>query len=270
MASRPVAARGALLSLLGVALALAGCGGAEQSGSESPSAPATTTAAARMTVTAYFLRDGKVAPVHLRAPQSEAVARAALEAVLAGPPSGYESAIPAGTRLLGLTIDNGVATVDLSQDFRGVDAPAEAQLVYTLTRFGTVDGVSLQIEGSDEPLLGSEREVLDHPATRADYETETPAILIETPAPGDTVGAPLRIAGTSNVFEANMALQVFQNDTKLVDTFVTASSGSGDRGTFDAEVPLDVTGPVRIVMYAPSAENGQPQHQVEVPVTVAG
>jgi hypothetical protein len=84
------------------------------------------------------------------------------------------------------------------------------------------------------------------------------------------VTSPVRIAGTSNTFEANMHLDVYQGEQKLVDTFLTATSGSGDRGTFETTVPLDVTGDVRIVLYAPSAEDGSPQHQVDVPVTVSG
>lgn len=255
-------------------LALAGCGGAQQAATVSTGRPAGTATAEQMTVTAYFLRDEKVAVLHARTEKSDAVARASMEALLNGPPPGYSSAVPAGTRLLGLAIDGGTATVDLSQEFESGGGSASmlgrlAQVVYTLTQFPSVERVALEIEGKHVEALGGEGVVLDRPQTRADYEAQTPPILIESPARGDTVSAPVRITGTSNVYEANMALQVFQGEKKLVDTFLTASSGSGDRGTFDTEVPLDVTGPVRIVMYAPSGENGEPQHQVDVPITVA-
>ncbi len=267
------------LSLLSLLPVLAGCGGAESSAEQSTTVPTatggtTTTSQAQMTVAAYFLRDEKVAVAHVQVPKSDGVARASMEALLAGPKDGLATAIPDGTKLLGVTISDGVATVDLSEEF-GSDGGSSsmqarlAQVVYTLTQFPTVDSVAFEIDGEPVTSLGGEV-MVDRPQTRKDYEEQTPVILVETPVPGSTVTSPVRLAGTSNVFEANMHLDVYQGDTKVVDTFVTASSGSGERGTFDTSVPLDVTGPVRIVLYAPSAEDGSPQHQVEVPVTVAG
>jgi germination protein M len=271
-------AKRALLPL--ALLLLAGCGGAQQSGSETTTASTgtstgtTTTAEQLMTARAYFLRDGKVAITQSEVPRSAAVARSAVELLLAGPPPGLATSIPDGTRLRGLSISDGVATVDLSGEFGsggGPDSMAQrlAQVVYTLTQFPSVTGVSFELDGKPVASLG-DGIPLDRPQTRADYEDQTPVILVERPVAGDTVSSPVRLAGTSNVFEANMHLDVYQGETKIVDTFVTASSGSGERGTFDTTVPLDVKGPVRIVLYAPSAEDGSPQHLVEVPVTVAG
>jgi hypothetical protein len=267
--------------LLIALLALAGCGGARESGSDTTApvtATTTTTTEQLMTARAYFLRDEKVAVSQSQVPKSTAVARAALELLLAGPPPGLATSIPAGTHLRGLSISDGVATVDLSGEFgSGGGSGAStgltgrlAQVVYTLTQFPSVTGVSFELDGKPVSTLGGEGIALDRPQTRADYEDETPVILVERPLAGDTVSSPLRLAGTSNVFEANMHLDVYQGETKVLDTFVTASSGSGERGTFDTSVPLDVKGPVRIVLYAPSAEDGTPQHLVEVPVTVTG
>jgi germination protein M len=274
--SEPMAKR----ALFPIALVLlAGCGGAQQasSGSTGADTGATTrtTGHALMSAKAYFLRDEKVAVAESQVQRSDGVARAALEALLAGPPVGLGTAIPDGTRLLGLSISDGVATVDLSGEFGSGGGSASmlarlAQVVYTLTQFPSVEGVSFELDGVPAETLGGEGVVLDHPQTRADYEEQTPIILVETPLPGDTVASPIRLTGTSNVFEANMHLDVYQGDTKLVDTFVTASSGSGERGTFETTVPLDVSGPVRIVLYAPSAEDGSAQHEVDVAVTVAG
>jgi len=269
-------------ALLSVAVVvLAGCGGAEPNAVTSgPSAgtgtsttsTASETAARTMSARAYFLRDGMVAASEAQVPRSPAVARAALEALLAGPPPGLASAIPAGTRLHDVSIADGVATVDLSHEFAAGDATTArarlAQVVYTLTQFSSVDGVVLELDGKPLPTL--DEVVLDRPQTRADYDDQTPIIFVETPLPGDHVSSPIRLAGTSNVYEANMHLDVYQGENKIVDTFFSASSGSGERGTFETSVPLDVTGPVRIVLYAPSAEDGTPQHLVEVPVDVAG
>ena len=77
-----------------------------------------------------------------------------LEALLAGPPagSGLVSAIPSGTRLLGCSIENGVAYVDLSQpygDLVGVDLTlADYSITLTLAQLEEVDGVVITVNGS--------------------------------------------------------------------------------------------------------------------------
>ncbi len=270
--------RSALLLAVPLALiVLAGCGGSQESATTSTAGPAGTTTSSdeKMAVYPYFLRNEQVAITRAHVPKSAGVARASVEALLAGAPEGSSTAIPDGTRLLGLTIADGVATVDLSKEFGSGGGSSSmlgrlAQVVYTLTQFPSVTGVDFKLDGKPATTLGGEGVVLDHPQTRADYEDQTPVILVETPLPGDDVTSPVRIAGTSNTFEANMHLDIYQGEKKLVDTFLTATSGSGERGTFETSVPVDVTGDVRIVLYAPSAEDGSPQHQVDVPVTISG
>ena len=97
-------------------------------------------------------------PTLSEVPKTTAVATAAMKALLAGPPPiegenfGPATAIPEGTRLLGLTIKNGIATVNLSTEFAagtGEESMEDrlAQVVYTLTQFGTIRSVVFQIEG---------------------------------------------------------------------------------------------------------------------------
>src|SRR5437867_4018325 len=75
-------------ALLALTLSLAGCGGGSSS---SPTTTATTPGAGEMTLTAYFVRDGKVAPVDIQVPRTKAVATAALQALIDGPPTGFET-----------------------------------------------------------------------------------------------------------------------------------------------------------------------------------
>jgi germination protein M len=105
--------------------------------------------------------------------------------------------------------------------------------------------------------------------TRASFEDETPAILVETPLPDATVSGPLRVAGTANTFEATFMIQVFVAGTKVYDHFATATSGSGTRGTYDVSIPVRATGAGKLVVFESSAENGQPLHQVEIPLRFA-
>ena len=92
-------------------------------------------------------------------PGTKAVATAAVNALLAGPTAlesrnAISTAVPDGTQLLGLTIEGGVATVNLSSEFAsGGDANAAqtriGQVVYTLTQFPSVKSVVVQVEGVD-------------------------------------------------------------------------------------------------------------------------
>ena len=232
-------------------LVLAACGGG--SSSSTPTGSATTTAPReRMTLTAYFLRDGRVAPVHVRVERTKAVASAALRALFADPPAGLETDIPAGIDSFDLAIAGGTAALSLVST-GDLTRPARAQIVYTLTQFPTIERVRIGDAGA---------------TTRSDYEDETPIILVETPAPGDKVSSPIHVAGTANTFEATLQLRVVQNGRKLYEHFVTATSGSGQRGTFAWDIPIDATGPATLVAFEYSAKDGSEIHKVEIPVTL--
>jgi hypothetical protein len=207
-----------------------------------------------------------------------AVARAALEELFAGPTaeeqsSGLVSAVPAATKLLGVSIADRVATVDLGAAFDDGGGSASmlgriAQVVATLTRFPTVDRVAFRIDGRSVKTIGGEGVVVDPPVGRAAIEEQTPQILVESPLPGDTVTSPIRLRGTANVFEATVSIDVRGANHKLLKrTFTTATSGTGTRGTFDTELTLPGhEGDVTVVAYESSAEDGRPLHVVEVPL----
>jgi hypothetical protein len=216
----------------------------------------TTTPAAEVALRIYLVRDGRVAPVRRLVPRTPAVGQAALDELQAGPTTderaaGLSTAL-GNLRLTGLTIKDGEA--DLGR-LTHVSQLAEAQIVYTLTQFPSVRKVRI---GDD---------VLD----RGDLEDVTPVILVESPLPGETVTSPIDVRGTSNTFEATMRLEVRRGTSVLAAETVTASSGSGERGTFAATLDVDAPpGPIVLVAFEPSAENGQPLHTVRIPLTLAG
>jgi hypothetical protein len=224
-------------------------------------APTTTSTTATTTdtqpqvaVRIYLVRDGRVSPVRRLVATTQAIGQAALDELQAGPTddergAGLSTAI-GSLRLGGLSIKDGEA--DLG-DLTHVSQLAEGQIAYTLMQFPTVRKVRI---GDD---------VLE----RSDLEDVTPVILIESPLPGETVSSPIHVSGTSNTFEATMRLEVRRGSQVLTGETVTATSGSGQRGTFSAM--LDVTaapGPITLVAYEPSAENGRPIHTVTVPLTL--
>ena len=157
------------------------------------------------------------------------------------------TAIPDGTRLLDLSITDGVATVDLSREFesgrrqRAAMFVRLAQVVYTLTQFPTVDTVRLELDGEPVEVFGSEGIILDQPLTRADYRDQLPAIFVDRPAWGAALGNPGAVAGLANVFEATFRVQVQDAAGGIVaDRQVMASCGTGCWGTFRTTVEYDV------------------------------
>jgi spore germination protein GerM len=101
--------------------------------------------------------------------------RQAVEALLAGPTPeerarGIGTEIPAGTRLRGLIVREGVAFVDLSEALAsgGGSASMQArvwQVVYTGTQLG-VRHVRILIEGAERTALGGEGVLIDRPLAR--------------------------------------------------------------------------------------------------------
>ena len=114
-----------------------------------------------------------------------------------------------------------------------------AQVVYTITQFPTVKGVVFSLDGEPIDVLGGEGVVIDHPLTRRDYADLLPAILVTSPALNQAVASPVVIRGSSNVFEANVGIQILdENGDVLVETFTTATCGTGCRGTYRIARPL--------------------------------
>jgi hypothetical protein len=215
-----------------------------------------------------------------RSAQTLAVGRAALEELIAGPESGdgarVSSAVPAGTRLLGLNIEDGLATVDLSSEFESGGGSLSmqmrlAQVVFTLTQFPTVDAVAFRLDGEPVSVFSGEGIVLDGPVDRGDYADLLPAILVESPAPGARIASPVNVSGTANVFEANVTVRVLNAAGKeLARTFTTATCGTGCRGDFSTTLafPAQPAGAEGFVVVEDddAAGMGFPPHQVKIPI----
>jgi germination protein M len=200
----------------------------------------------------YFLRDGKVAPEQRGITTGPAIATVTIHQLLEGPATDLTTAIPRELRLRRLAIDRGVASVELSP--RLTDREALAQIVYTLTQFPTVKGVAIN---------GASR------VDRADFEAQTPPILVESPLPGEYVESGFEVAGTANTFEATFNYELKDAGGRVLrKDFVTATSGSGTRGTFEFTVPFEVEKPQqgKLVVFELSAEDGSRVHESEIPL----
>ena len=260
----------ALLAALAVA---AGCGAdddpeppaaapppAATPGPPPPAPPATTgtetTPGGATSVAVYLLLDGRVHPVRREIEPTQAVARAALGELFGGPTAeerdvGLDTGIEGAPAIERLSIADGIATVDLEP------CPPMAQVVFTLTQFPSVEAVAGACSGGRR-------------LTRTSLEDASPAILVESPLLGDAAASPLRIRGTANTFEANFQVEVVDWDGRIVaEDFVTATSGSGTRGTFDASIPFEVNRPGgALIVFESSAKDGSRMNLVEIPLAL--
>ena len=252
----------------------------DASSDASPSASAGGTTVVR----AYFYLDGPMGsaglvPVAREIPEQLTVGTAALEALLAGPTNdetaaGVASAVPAGSRLLGLAIADGVATVDLSTEFDSGGGSTSifvrlGQVIYTLTQFPTVQAVRFQIDGRLVTVFSSEGLIIDSPLGRSDNDDVLPAIFVDRPAFGATLGNPARISGSANVFEAAFLITILDgNGARLAEVPAMATCGTGCRGTFDVTIAYSVTeaGWGTLRAWDASARDGSPENVRDYPV----
>jgi hypothetical protein len=208
-------------------------------------------------------------------------ATASLKALLAGPTAAEQTAglgttIPVGTRLLGLSIADSTARVDLSGEFASGGGSLSmtarvAQVVYTLTRFPTIRDVEFLVDGEPIEALGGEGVVLDGAQRRADWRDFEPPIFVESPGVGAVVSSPFALTGTASVFEASFITRlVDSSERRIVSTPVQASRGAPGRGRFGKEIAFS-TSAARgtLIVYAQSMEDGSRQFEVRVPVTFA-
>jgi hypothetical protein len=201
-----------------------------------------TVAEQRTTLQLYFLaQDGQLVAATRDVEHTLAPGGAALRE-LTNPSEGATTQVPDG---LHLAIDQGKADVTGAT----LNDAALAQVVYTLTSFPTVQTVNGK--------------------TRKDVESFAPAILVENPSPGEAVTSPLRATGTANTFEATFNYSLKDaTGNEIAHDFVTATSGTGERGTFDFTAPftVDIAQDGTLAVFELSAEDGSVIHERRIPL----
>lgn len=236
-----------------------------------------------LTLQVWLARSDGLVPVQRAHAWTLAAAKAAIEALLAGPTaaeraSGLSSAIPKGTKLLGISLHNGVATIDFTSEYATGGGALSmqdrlGQVVYTLTGFPTIKRVLFRLDGAPVHVFSSEGIVLDHAVSRSDYVNLLPPITVTEPTRGELVTSPATVSGEANVFEANVSIEVLDAHGRVVGKAVTlATCGTGCRGTFSTPVTFAVTSkqPGTIVVHDDDAAGlGTPPHIVRIPVTLA-
>jgi spore germination protein GerM len=153
-----------------------------------------------------LLRPIRLGEVSRQATSALTTPQVAMRALLEGPTTAerarFRTAIPAETQVLGVTVNGGVADVNLTAQFEAAEAEIiqlvrVAQVVWTLTELPDVDSVRFRIHGVAQPVI-DERGVAHDRVGRGRYsglapqEEEVPALgPAGTPAASPTP-APLQ------------------------------------------------------------------------------
>jgi hypothetical protein len=278
--------RGSKWLLLGVLLlAIAGCGSdGKQAGTQGTTAGGATTTSPTTTTAppnsvpagqgsrayqTWFTRDGQLALAWQEGDQTVGVLTQAMLLLLGGPPSGdAETAIPTGTELVNVGLAGGMATIELSQEF--LSGPANerdlaiGQVVFTATQFGTVRAVEILVGGKAASDVLRRRSLADL----------LPPIVVEIPTGLEPVGSTFTVAGSANVFEANVTIRVLNEDgDELFSDFTTATCGTGCRGRFRSTITVDFDGAesgTLVVQDDDADGDGKPSYEVRIPLEFSG
>ena len=244
-------------------------------------ANATSHRGSRMTLDVWLERGtGKLWLTKRTVPRVPGVATAAVRLLFAGPnaaerAAGVTTAVPVGSRLRGISILGGTATIDVSRAFAAA-APATrirmrlAELTYTATQFPTVKRVRLEVAGVIVHSIAGAP--VPQPAARADFLRRLPAILVSRPAIGARVPATVTVAGSADVFEAALTVRVINARGRLLARRrILASCGTGCRGRYSVSIPYTVLRrqPGTIVIFDGGGGPVAHPHIVRVPVRLS-
>ena len=218
-------------------------------------------------------------------PATKAVAAAAVKELLRGRPvfPGSRPPFAAGTRLRGVRIDGGTATVDLSREvLRG--RPGDSQryplqaLVHTVTQFRTVKRVVVAVEGRSSGSVAGRSlaefwDVAPGEALKRDPAVRLAPISLVDPGPGTLVqGGRLVVKGEACVHEGNVSLRLRDGGGRVMaQGYTTAATAAPGRGPFSGALTFTAPGQAQrwtLEVFEVSAADGSIVYAVHVPVWV--
>lgn len=234
--------------------------------SPTPSAPVSSTPSPTGTVRmtpmfVYFASDHGLVRELWQVPAGTPARAGALEAMLGTPRDpDYRSLWNPGTRVLGLSRSGGVITVDLSGEALPVSLGSATEalmvdtLIWTLTEaFEPTDTVTITVEGRP---YESGHLSFDRPQGRATGPNSPIRLVVDTPAQGATVDAPVRVAGLATAFEAVLEWTVTRPDGTTVADGTARTDEGMTLAPFAFDLPTLDPGSYTLRVSVPDASGG--------------
>lgn len=223
---------------------------------------------------AYLVRESH------KIPYTREVVTAALRELITSPPQtgGAVNILPADTKILGIEVVNGQATVNFSPEVLKASVGSEGEIlgiqsiVNTLTEFPEISTVSFSINGKTDQRAKDwwgHVGLYDQPFSRKMEKVYEPAIWVTHPVPEQLAGVPLLVKGSARVFEAAVSARLLDASGKVLATgCATAAKAAPERGDF--EMSLSYKPPVksqgRLEVYWSSPKDGRDLDKVTIPV----
>lgn len=242
-------------------------------------ATASTPAVSKTRLAVYFERGGLLWQSSRMVGSTSAVATAAVTRLLTGPnaaerAAGVTTQIPAGVHLRGISIASGTATIDVGRRFAAAGDRHSvrmrvAQLVFTATRFASVDRVRLEVAGQVVHAIAGVP--VPQPAAPQRFYRLLPAILVAQPAIGERLPTTVKVAGSANVFEAVVDMRLINARGRLIARAHTmATCGTGCRGTYAATLRYHLRrAQAGTLVVFDSGGNAAHPHVVRMPVRLS-
>jgi hypothetical protein len=276
----------ALVLLLGLMLS-SGCGSrtnqAPIPGPTNENTPAPSLSVPQMmNVAVYYLKRTDndfylVREVH-QVEKNLAVAQTAVNELIKGNPvtPGAYRIIPPDTKVLGINIDQGLATVNFSSEVLKANVGSDgealgiASIVNTLTEFPSIQKVSFMVDGKVDKAVdwwghvGLSRQ----PFSRNLAVVHEPVIWVTAPVSGQIITSPVELTGSARVFEATVSFRIKDNNGNvLAQGFTTASEGAPGRGNFKGKLDFKTAGPGKgqIEVFWESMKDGSDEDKVIIP-----
>lgn len=213
-------------------------------------------------------------------PFTEDGPKAAVNELISANPKtgGAVRVLPADTRLLGVNISDGLATVNFSKEVlnSNVGSSGEAlgiqSIVNTLTEFPQIQEVSFQVEGKVDSRTRDwwgHVGLYEQPFKRNLDKVVEPVMWITHPAAGQVAGVPLLVKGSAKFSEGVVNARLLDsNGKKLAESSSNTSRGIYGRGDF--EIKLTFTPPGKgsgtLEVYRAGPKDGSPLDTVKIPI----
>jgi hypothetical protein len=209
-------------------------------------------------IAVYYLKESNneiylAREVH-KVPKTPKIAEAALNELIKGQPrtQGAYRVLSPYTKVLGIKIEQGLATVDFSPEVlkANVGASGEAMgiasIVNTLTEFPSIQKVAFTVDGSVDKAIDWWGHVglSEQPFSRNLAVVNEPAIWVTSPVTGQVINSPVEIKGSARVFEAAVSFRLKDSAGKILAAgFATASEGAPGRGDFEYSLAFKPSAP---------------------------
>lgn len=208
-------------------------------------------------------------------PHTKQVAEAAIEQLI----KDKRSILPPGTKLLGITIEKGLATVNFSKEvLNNPNVGSDGELlgiksiVNTLTDLPNIEKVAFQVEGRSD---GRAQDWWGHvglyeqPFTKDYSMVYEPAIWVTHPTPQQVCSVPLMVKGSARVFEGQVKARLLDSSGKiLAENQATATAVAPKRGDFEMSIKFTPpsAGEGVLEVYQVNPADGTPGDKVSIPL----